>query len=69
MADGVTAPDLTHVGSRVSLAAGTLANDRGGFFRWIFDSHRYKPEARMPAFGMLPPDDLLALADYMDSLQ
>jgi cytochrome c oxidase subunit II len=69
MADGVTAPDLTHVGSRLSLAAGTLANDRGGFFRWIFDSHRYKPEARMPAFGMLPPDDLLALADYMDSLQ
>ena len=68
-ADGVTAPDLTHVGSRVSLAAGTLANDRGGFFRWIFDAHRYKPEARMPAFGMLPPDDLLALADYMDSLQ
>jgi cytochrome c oxidase subunit II len=68
-ADGVTAPDLTHVGSRVSLAAGTLANNRGGFFRWIFDSHRYKPEARMPAFGMLPPDDLLALADYMDSLQ
>lgn len=68
-ADGVTAPDLTHVGSRLSLAAGTLANDRGGFFRWIFDSHRYKPEARMPAFGMLPPDDLLALADYMDSLQ
>jgi cytochrome c oxidase subunit 2 len=68
-ADGVTAPDLTHVGSRVSLAAGTLANDRGGFFRWIFDAHRYKPDARMPAFGMLPPDDLLALADYMDSLQ
>jgi cytochrome c oxidase subunit II len=68
-ADGVTAPDLTHVGSRLSLAAGTLSNDRGGFFRWIFDSHRYKPEARMPAFGMLPPDDLLALADYMDSLQ
>jgi cytochrome c oxidase subunit 2 len=69
MADGVTAPDLTHVGSRLSVASGTLANDRGGFFRWIFDSHRYKPEARMPAFGMLPPDDLLALADYMDSLQ
>jgi cytochrome c oxidase subunit II len=68
-ADGVTAPDLTHVGSRLSVAAGTLPNDRGGFFRWIFDAHRYKPEAGMPAFGMLPPDDLLALADYMDSLQ
>jgi cytochrome c oxidase subunit 2 len=68
-ADGVTAPDLTHVGSRMSVAAGRLANDRGGFFRWIFDAHRYKPDARMPAFGMLPPDDLLALADYMDSLQ
>ena len=68
-ADGVTAPDLTHVGSRLRVAAGTLPNDRGGFFRWIFDAHRYKPEARMPAFGMLPPDDLLALADYMDSLR
>ena len=68
-ADGVTAPDLTHVGGRLQIAAATLPNTRGGFFRWIFDSHRYKPEARMPAFGMLPPDDLLALADYLDSLQ
>jgi cytochrome c oxidase subunit 2 len=68
-ANGVVAPDLTHVGSRASVAAGRLANDRGGFFRWIFDAHRYKPEAHMPAFGMLPPDDLVALADYMDSLQ
>ncbi len=68
-ANGVTAPDLTHVGGRLRVAAGTLPNDRGGFFRWIFDAHRYKPEARMPAFGMLPPDDLLALADYMDSLR
>jgi cytochrome c oxidase subunit 2 len=53
----------------LGVAAATLPNDRGGFFRWIFDAHRYKPEARMPAFGMLPPDDLLAIADYMDSLQ
>jgi cytochrome c oxidase subunit II len=68
-ADGVTAPDLTHVGSRLSVAAGTLPNDSAGFFRWIFRAHRFKPETLMPSFTMLHPDEVMALAAYMDALQ
>jgi cytochrome c oxidase subunit 2 len=68
-ADGVVGPDLTHVGSRLSLAAGTLANERDQFLRWITDSRAVKPDAHMPVFGMLPPDDLTALAAYLDGLR
>src|SRR3546814_9273560 len=34
-ADGTVGPDLTHVGSRLSLAAGTLPADVEAFQRWI----------------------------------
>ena len=32
---GAIGPDLTHVGGRLSLAAGTLPNEREAFARWI----------------------------------
>jgi len=67
--NGPVGPDLTHVGSRLGLAAGTLPNDAAGFRRWIARTHALKPEALMPAFGMLPEDDLDDLALYMESLQ
>ena len=68
-ADGVVGPDLTHVGSRLSLAAGTLANEPADFLRWIAHPGDVKPEVGMPAFGMLPPDELRALAVYLDGLE
>jgi cytochrome c oxidase subunit 2 len=68
-ADGVVGPDLTHVGSRLSLAAGTLPNERDEFLRWITRSPDVKPDSHMPVFGMLPPDDLTALAAYLDGLR
>ena len=67
--DGPVGPDLTHVGSRLGLAAGTLRNDVGGFRRWIARTHAIKPQALMPAFDMLPPDELDDLSRYLDSLQ
>jgi cytochrome c oxidase subunit II len=68
-ADGVVGPDLTHAGSRATIAAGTLANDAGGFLRWIAASESIKPGVHMPAFSMLPPDELRAVAAYLESLQ
>jgi cytochrome c oxidase subunit II len=68
-ADGVVGPDLTHVGGRLSLGAGTLANESADFVRWIAHTQTVKPDVQMPAFGMLPPDDLNALAAYLESLQ
>jgi cytochrome c oxidase subunit 2 len=68
-ANGPVGPDLTHVGSRLTLAAGRLSNEQAEFRRWIARTHRLKPEALMPAFDMLPPDELDDLATYMESLQ
>ncbi|MGJ3262689.1 MAG: cytochrome c oxidase subunit II [Salinarimonas sp.] len=67
-ADGVVGPDLTHVGSRRTLAAGALPNTPDDYVRWISDVHEVKPGARMPAFGMLPEADIAALALYLDGL-
>jgi cytochrome c oxidase subunit 2 len=68
-ADGVVGPDLTHVGSRLSLGAGVLPNDPGAFQHWLVHLDKVKPEVLMPAFGMLPLEDLQALAAYLDGLE
>ena len=68
-ADGVVGPDLTHVGSRLSLGAGILPNEPEAFRRWLAHTDTIKPAVLMPAFGMLPPEDLQALAAYLDGLQ
>ena len=68
-ADGVVGPDLTHVGSRRTLAAGILSNDRAAFRRWLAEADTVKPGVHMPTFGMLPDGDLDALAAYLEGLQ
>jgi cytochrome c oxidase subunit 2 len=69
LADGTVGPDLTHVGSRMSLGAGTLPNDLESLVRWLSHTQTIKPGATMPAFGMLPSEDLRALAIYLDGLK
>jgi cytochrome c oxidase subunit II len=66
---GQIGPDLTHVGGRMRIGAGTLQNDPGGFVRWISETDRIKPGVHMPAFRTLSRDDLSALAAYLDGLQ
>lgn len=66
---GASGPDLTHVGSRHTLAAGTLPNRIGAFAGWIAGSQHIKQGNPMPSFGHIPPEDLRALAAYMESLQ
>jgi cytochrome c oxidase subunit 2 len=68
-ADGVVGPDLTHVGSRVSLGAGILPNEPDQFLRWVARTGDVKPGVHMPAFGMLPPLELRALAAYLEGLE
>jgi cytochrome c oxidase subunit II len=67
--DGVIGPDLTHVGSRVSIGAGILPNEAETMSRWIAATDKIKPGVQMPHFGMLPPDELRALAAYLKSLE
>lgn len=68
-AQGLVGPDLTHVGSRMSLGADTLPNEPEAFRRWVTHTNVVKPGALMPAFGMLPEEDLRALALYLEGLQ
>jgi cytochrome c oxidase subunit 2 len=66
-ADGVVGPDLTHLATRLSLGAGTLRNEPSALRRFIARTGEIKPSAHMPAFGMLPAQDLDALAAYLGS--
>jgi cytochrome c oxidase subunit 2 len=68
-ADGVIGPDLTHVGGRLTVAAGRLDNTPGALRGWIARADRLKPSVHMPAFGMLPADELDALGAYLESLR
>lgn len=68
-ARGERGPDLTHVGSRRTLAAGVLPNNAGTLAGWIASSQRLKPGNLMPSFGMLTGEELRALADYLADLE
>lgn len=66
---GKVGPDLTHVGSRLGIAAGTLATEPADFRDWMTRPKAIKPEVHMPAFGMLSDDELHAIAAYLDGLK
>lgn len=62
------APDLTHVGSRRTLAAGALPNTRGHLGGWLSNPQSVKPGSRMPNM-YLSQEDLDALMEYLESLK
>jgi cytochrome c oxidase subunit 2 len=68
-ADGRLGPDLTHVGGRLGLGAGLLPTRAVDFERWLSETTRQKPGVHMPSFGMLPPEDVRALAAYLEGLE
>ena len=61
-------PDLTHLASRRTIAAGTLPNTRGNLAGWIVDPQKIKPGTRMPP-NQLQPADLQALLAYLGTLK
>ena len=67
--DSRLGPDLTHVGSRMHIAAGTLRNHRGTLAGWIADPQSIKPGAKMPASSDLDGETLRALASYLEQLK
>jgi cytochrome c oxidase subunit 2 len=52
LARGTYAPDLTHLMSRQTLAAGTMPNTEDNLRRWVADPQKLKPGCLMPAFGL-----------------
>ena len=67
-ANGQVAPDLTHLGSRLTIAAGTLPNTKGNLGGWIVDPQNIKPGNHMATI-YLNPEDVQPLLDYLESLQ
>ncbi|HZP96893.1 MAG TPA: cytochrome c oxidase subunit II [Candidatus Limnocylindria bacterium] len=67
-AKAVAGPDLTHLASRRTLAAGVLPNDTASLRAWLFDPQRYKPGSLMPRVP-LSDADLDALVSYLGSLR
>ncbi len=61
-------PDLTHLGSRSTIAAGTLLNRPAELARWIANPQQFKPGSNMPA-TTLSSADMGALVSYLESLQ
>ena len=67
--EGRLGPDLTHVGSRLHLGAGTLRNDSAALKRWIAHVQQVKAGARMPSFGERDAASLEAMAVWLDALK
>jgi cytochrome c oxidase subunit 2 len=67
-ASGTVAPDLTHLASRRSIAAGTLPMSEGNLYGWVEDPQSLKPGVKMPTIG-LEPGQLHAVVAYLETLK
>jgi cytochrome c oxidase subunit 2 len=67
-ASGAVGPDLTHLLSRRSIAAGTYPMTRGHLYAWIADPQGAKPGSNMPVVG-LDADELHAVVAYLETLK
>ena len=81
-AAGVTAPDLTHVGTRTTIAGGLLENNNEQLRRWVSNPGAVKPGNKMAlAYARTGPDgkavegiklttaEEVALVAYLESLK
>ena len=67
VAGGRFGPDLTHLMSRDTIAAGTLPNTRANLEKWVKDPDLYKPGCKMPAMK-LSDQDVDHIVSYLVTL-
>jgi cytochrome c oxidase subunit 2 len=67
-ADGRFGPDLTHLMSRETIAAGAVANNPANLKLWIQNPDAIKPGSLMPAMR-LTEQDLDSLTAYLETLR
>jgi len=67
-AQGALGPDLTHVGSRSTLAADTIQNTPAEMARWLSNPQAVKPGNKMPNLN-LSPEAVQKLTAYLESLK
>ncbi|SFP84792.1 cytochrome c oxidase subunit 2 [Tranquillimonas alkanivorans] len=68
-ADGDVGPDLTHLASRRTIAAGLLPTTEENIAAFIASPDHLKPGVEMPAFGMLPNEQIAQIAAWLGSLE
>jgi cytochrome c oxidase subunit 2 len=68
-ADGILGPDLTHLASRDTIAAGTLRLTTSSLGSWIVDPQESKPGAAMPPNEQLTAREIAALVAYLEGLR
>ncbi|WP_128927146.1 cytochrome c oxidase subunit II [Bradyrhizobium guangxiense] len=68
LAGGQLGPDLTHIGSRTTVAAGTLPMSSATLAAWIADPQHVKPGNNMPKMP-LQSDELIAIVHYLEQLK
>jgi cytochrome c oxidase subunit 2 len=61
-------PDLTHLGTRTSLAALTIPNTPAHLAQWLRDPQSIKPGSQMPALG-LTNAEIAQLVSYLERLK
>jgi len=67
-ARGRFGPDLTHLMSRDTIAAGAVRNTPEMLRLWVKNPDAIKPGSKMPAMG-LNDSDLDALTAYLETLR
>jgi cytochrome c oxidase subunit 2 len=67
-ARGDVGPDLTHLQTRMTLAALTIPNRKGYLGGWILDPQHIKPGNKMPGLKLSGPD-FQALLAYLETLR
>ena len=67
-ASGTVGPDLTHLASRRTIAAGTMPMSEGNLYGWVEDPQSIKPGSKMPTIG-LEPSELHAVVAYLETLK
>ncbi len=65
-AQGTVAPDLTHVASRTTLAAGVIPNSPAYLASWIANPQAIKPGSLMPNLN-LTTDQINAIVAYLEA--
>ncbi|MCK1360949.1 cytochrome c oxidase subunit II [Bradyrhizobium sp. 199] len=68
LAGGQFGPDLTHIGSRTTIAAGTLPNTPATLGAWIADPQHIKPGSLMPKMP-LQSGELITIIHYLEQLK
>ncbi|CAO3435123.1 Cytochrome c oxidase polypeptide II (EC 1.9.3.1) [Azospirillum endophyticum] len=68
-ASALVGPDLSRLGARPSLAAGTLPTRVETIAAWIQGAQHIKPGNRMPSFDVMDGETLDAMAAWLESLK